>query len=81
MDNPEVIAVCEQYNLAAINHGPLAMGLLTGKYTANSQPSADDVRGVKSPDWMKYFQDGKPNPAWLKKMEAIRAILTSGGRT
>lgn len=83
-DNPEVIAVCEKYNLAAINRGPLAMGLLTGKYTASTQPSADDVRGEKSPGWMKYFKDGKPNPEWLGKMEAVRAILTSGasgGRT
>ena len=31
-DNPAVLAVCEEHNLAAINRGPLAMGLLTGKY-------------------------------------------------
>ena len=31
-DNPEVILVCEESDLAAINRGPLAMGLLTGKY-------------------------------------------------
>jgi aryl-alcohol dehydrogenase-like predicted oxidoreductase len=80
-DNPEVIAVCEEYNLAAINRGPLAMGLLTGKYTASTQPTTDDVRGEKSPGWMKYFKDGKPNPEWLSKMEAVRAILTSGQRT
>ncbi len=80
-DNKEVIALCEKYNLAAINRGPLAMGLLTGKYDANTKPSMDDVRGAKSPEWMKYFKDGKPGPEWLKKMEAVREILTSGGRT
>jgi aryl-alcohol dehydrogenase-like predicted oxidoreductase len=80
-DNPEVIAVCEKYNLAAINRGPLAMGLLTGKYDANTKPSADDVRGEKSPEWMKYFKNGKPSPEWLSKTGAIREILTSGGRT
>ena len=80
-DNREVIAVCEKHNLAAINRGPLAMGLLTGKYTASTTPSADDVRGEKSPGWMKYFKDGKPSPEWLAKMEAVREILTSGGRT
>src|SRR5690606_6890516 len=32
-DSPEIIAVCEEFDLAAINRGPLAMGLLTGKYT------------------------------------------------
>jgi aryl-alcohol dehydrogenase-like predicted oxidoreductase len=80
-DNPAVIDVCEKYDLAAINRGPLAMGLLTGKYTPDSKSSTDDVRGEKSPEWMKYFKDGKPNPEWLKKMEAVREILTSGRRT
>ena len=80
-DNPAVLALCEKYNLAALNRGPLAMGLLTGKYNAETKPSADDVRGVKSPDWMKYFKDGKPNPEWLSKRDAIREILTSNGRT
>jgi len=80
-DNPAVIDICEKYNLAAINRGPLAMGLLTGKYTASTQPSMDDVRGEKSPEWMKYFKDGVPNTEYLKKMESVREILTSGGRT
>jgi aryl-alcohol dehydrogenase-like predicted oxidoreductase len=80
-DNPAVLALCEKYDLAALNRGPLAMGLLTGKYSAETRPSADDVRGVKSPEWMKYFKDGKPNPEWLGKRDAIREILTSNGRT
>lgn len=80
-DNPVVVALCEKYNLAAINRGPLAMGLLTGKCTAETKPTADDVRGKKSPDWMKYFKDGKPSPAFLGKRDAIREILVSQGRT
>lgn len=80
-DNPAVIAICEKYNLAAINRGPLAMGLLTGKYTAETKASADDVRGEKSPEWMKYFVNGRPNPEWLAKRDAIREILASDGRT
>lgn len=80
-DNPAVIAVCEKHNLAALNRGPLAMGLLTGKYTAETRPSAKDVRSEKAPEWMKYFKNGKPSPEWLKKRDAIREILTSKGRT
>jgi len=80
-DNPAVIAICERYNLAAINRGPLAMGLLTDKYTAKTKASADDVRGEKSPEWMKYFINGLPSPEWLVKRDAIREILSSGGRT
>jgi aryl-alcohol dehydrogenase-like predicted oxidoreductase len=80
-DNPAVIAVCEKHNLAALNRGPLAMGLLTAKYTAETRPSAKDVRSEKSPEWMKYFKNGKPSPEWLKKRDSIREILTSKGRT
>jgi len=80
-DNPRVVEICEKYNLTAINRGPLAMGLLTGKYTTNTKPSSDDVRGEKSPEWMEYFKDGKPNPEFLEKVEALREILTSNGRT
>jgi aryl-alcohol dehydrogenase-like predicted oxidoreductase len=80
-DNPAMIAICEKHNLAAINRGPLAMGLLTGKYTPATNISADDVRGQKSPEWMKYFKDGKPNPEWMSMRDAILDILTSEGRT
>jgi len=80
-DAPEMVALCEQAGLASINRGPLAMGLLTGKFKPNSQLGIDDVRGAKSPDWMSFFRDGKPNPAWFAKVEAVREILTSGGRS
>ncbi len=79
-DNAAMIALCEQHNLAAINRGPLAMGLLTGKYPAGASLPDDDVRG-HSQEWMEYFKDGKPNPDWLRRLEAIREILTSKGRS
>ena len=80
-DNASVVAVCEQNNLALINRGPLAMGLLTGKYTAAVRPAADDVRGEHSPEWMKYFKNGRPNPEFTRQIDAVREILTSNGRT
>jgi aryl-alcohol dehydrogenase-like predicted oxidoreductase len=80
-NNPAVIALCEKYDLAALNRGPLAMGLLTDKYSAKTNLAADDVRGKKSPEWMKYFKDGKPNSEWLNKRDAVRAILASNGRS
>ena len=49
--------------------------------TADSKLGSDDVRGDRAPDWMKYFKDGRPNPEWLKKLEAVREILTSNSRT
>jgi aryl-alcohol dehydrogenase-like predicted oxidoreductase len=80
-DNAAILTICERENLAAINRGPLAMGLLTGKYTSAVQPSADDVRGQKSPEWMKYFKEGVASEDYMKKVAAIREILTSNGRS
>jgi aryl-alcohol dehydrogenase-like predicted oxidoreductase len=80
-DAPEMIALCERLNLASINRGPLAMGLLSGKYKADSTLAANDVRGENAPSWMQYFQDGRPNPVFLEKLGAIRDVLTSDGRT
>lgn len=80
-DAPDILAVCEEFNLAAINRGPLAMGLLSGKYTSDSRLPEDDVRGPKAPDWMKYFKNGQPNPEWLSKVNAVGEVLRSGGRT
>lgn len=81
-DSPEMVGVCEQSNLASINRGPLAMGLLTGKYTANSASlPLDDVRGERNPQWLQYFAHGKAHPDWLSKLDAVREILSSHGRT
>jgi len=79
-DAHEVLAVCERFDLASVNRGPLAMGLLTGKYTESSRLGPDDVRGI-APDWLDYFQDGRPAPEFLARIEAVREVLRSGGRT
>ena len=79
-DTADVLAVAERFDLASINKGPLAMGLLTGKYTASSKVGDDDIRGV-SPDWMEYFRDGVPAPHLLARIDSVREILRSGGRT
>lgn len=80
-DNPEVIAVCEKYDLAAINRGPLAMGLLTGKFTPQSTIGPGDVRGAGM-SWMEWFTaDGRPTQAYLDRIAALRAELTGDGAT
>lgn len=80
-DASEIIALCEAEDLASINRGPLAMGLLSGKYTAGSKLAENDVRGENAPSWMQYFKGGEPNPVFLEKLAAIRDLLTSDGRT
>jgi aryl-alcohol dehydrogenase-like predicted oxidoreductase len=78
-DNPEMLSICDDLDLASINRGPLGMGLLTGKFTPNSTFAADDQRNVAA--WHPGFRDGKPTDEWLDKLAAIRDVLTSEGRT
>jgi aryl-alcohol dehydrogenase-like predicted oxidoreductase len=79
-DAPEMIQLCESEGLASVNRSPLAMGLLTGKFDADAQLPADDIRG-KAPAWLKWFRDGRPAPEWLARMESVRDILRGGGRS
>ncbi len=78
--NPPMLSLCESENLASINRGPLAMGLLTGKYTAGASFEASDLRAGNR-DWMQYFKNGQANPEWSARLESIRDVLTSNGRT
>jgi len=78
-DAPALLAACDTFDVASINRTPLAMGLLTGKYSAASQLPADDVRAAQP--WVGYFTGGRPAPQWLARIDAIRDVLTSGGRT
>ena len=79
-DSAGVLAVCERHDLASVNRGPLAMGLLTGKYHASSRLGTDDVRGI-APEWMHFFRDGRPAPEWLARVDAVRDVLRGDGRT
>jgi aryl-alcohol dehydrogenase-like predicted oxidoreductase len=79
-DAPEMLVACAEHDLASVNRGPLAMGLLSGRYSAETTLGMDDVRG-DSPDWMRYFTDGRPDPEWLGRVASVRDVLTSDGRT
>lgn len=77
--NDDALAACEERGLAALARSPLAMGLLTGKYRPGGpRPPADDVRR-NTPHW-NYFDDDA-FPTWSARVDAIRAALTSDGRT
>jgi len=79
-DNPAMLAACDRHDLAALCRSPLAMGLLGGRYSATSTLPTDDIRGA-SPDWLRWFTDGRPNPAFLRRLDTVRGILTRDGRT
>ncbi|RMB87059.1 aldo/keto reductase [Streptomyces shenzhenensis] len=78
-DAPELLALCEELDLASINRSPLAMGLLTGK--RHGPPPAGDIRS-RPPAWLPGFGDGSgADPQWLARVDALRDVLTSDGRT
>ena len=74
LDTPEMLAVCEELNLASVNRSPLARGALSGKYSKSTAFPQNDVR---TDAWSKdhFFAPT------LDQLDKIRAILTSEGRT
>ncbi|OIJ67255.1 aldo/keto reductase [Streptomyces mangrovisoli] len=78
-DAPELLALCEEFDLASIDRSPLAMGLLGGR--RGTRPEPGDIRSAP-PAWLPGFGDGSgADPAWLARVDALREVLTSGGRT
>ena len=80
----EALAFAETHGLAAMNKSPLGMGMLTGKFNKDTIFVKGDLRGRTGPgfEWLsEYFDNGKPRPDFLTKLEAIREILTSKNRT
>ncbi len=76
----QIVPVIEDANLLSLIRSPLAMGVLGGKYDANTQFSKDEIRG-NNPGWQDYFKDGKITDAYLSQLDAVRETLQSGGRT
>tara|TARA_R110001583_G_scaffold25803_2_gene93357 strand:+ start:1250 stop:2215 length:966 start_codon:yes stop_codon:yes gene_type:complete len=79
-DNSPMLKFCEDNALSAVNRGPLAMGLLSGKYDRAEQLSESDIRRI-SPEWLSYFKNGVPPQDLLEKFASIKSILTSEGRS
>lgn len=80
-DAPAMVRTCEELGLAGLNRGPLAMGLLSGKYDQSSELPPDDVRGPNAPGWMRYFENGRPSREFVERLQKIREILTGSGRS
>src|SRR5215216_1043483 len=74
LDAPEMLALCEELNLASINRSALARGALSGKYTKDTVFPQNDVR---TDSWSR---DRFFTPT-LDKLDAIREIITSNDRT
>ncbi|MFE6894967.1 aldo/keto reductase [Streptomyces sp. NPDC057694] len=81
-DAPELLTLCEELGLASINRSPLAMGLLGGGHgTGRRAPAPGDIRSAP-PAWLPGFgAGGGADPEWTARVDALRSVLTSGGRT
>jgi aryl-alcohol dehydrogenase-like predicted oxidoreductase len=74
LDAPELLAVCEELDLASVNRSPLARGALSGKYAKDAVFPNNDVRNDS------WSRDHFFTPT-LDQLDTIRAILTSNGRS
>jgi len=82
--NKKILKLCKDRKLASINRGPLAMGVLTGKYNEQSIFPDDDCRSIVDllgDKYYMFFEEGQPKARLLKELEAIAEILRSDGRT
>ena len=79
-DAPSTGKVAEASNLTQIIRSPLAMGVLTGKFNEGDRVAEGDIRS-NTMDWLDYFKDGVVSADHLARLNAIRDLLTAGGRT
>jgi aryl-alcohol dehydrogenase-like predicted oxidoreductase len=71
-DNLAMLDLCQAQNLASLNRGPLLMGVLTGRWSAQTKLAQDDPRAP----WFEHQEFLKV----LACAEELKPLLTSGGR-
>ncbi len=72
-DNPGMLQLCEQQNLASLNRVPLLMGVLTGRWNRATRLDKQDRRS----DW---FRD-QAFLNLLERAERLRGVLEQDGST
>jgi aryl-alcohol dehydrogenase-like predicted oxidoreductase len=79
-DVPSVRDVVVDMGAVGLIRSPLGMGVFTGKYSNGDAVAVDDVRAVDNP-CRDYFQGGIAAPEYVARLDAVRELLQSGGRT
>ncbi len=80
-DVPAMNTCIAQHQLTSLIRSPLAMGVLTGKFDGQSALPANDIRSADESWSPPYFVDGKVAPELLVRLEAVRELLKSDGRS
>jgi aryl-alcohol dehydrogenase-like predicted oxidoreductase len=69
---PQILPVCDEYDLASVNRTPLFMGMLTGKFTPDTTFPENDVRHNWNLRSERPLQD-------LRRVEAVRKFFADAG--
>lgn len=76
----ETLEIINQNDLISVNRAPLAMGMLGGTYKINHSFGEDDVRASGEP-WVNKMGAVSSAEDAQERLDGIREILTTGGRT
>lgn len=76
----DLMRFCEETGCLSINRSPLAMALLTAKFDGGDAVRGQDVR-AQPPAWLPYFANGRPRADFARRLDAVRELLMTGGRT
>ncbi len=72
--DPQMLAVCEEYDQASINRSPLGMGMMTGKFNSDTTFQEDDIR-----HWLGWNLRSERSTQRLQYLEAVRKIFAAAG--
>ena len=75
-DVPSVHQAVENNGLWGLVRSPLAMGVLSGK----TRVRQDDIR-FNDNKWNNYFINGEVNPRYVDRINSVRDLLQSDGRS
>ncbi|MFT5424551.1 MAG: myo-inositol catabolism protein IolS [Phycisphaerales bacterium] len=63
----EVLPYCKEHGVGVIVRGPLAMGILTGKFKADQEFAADDFRKA-------WIDNAEQNAQYVKDLESVERL-------
>lgn len=80
MDAPTIQQAARDNDIHTLIRSPLAMGLLSGKYSETHPVHESDIRATNQ-GWLQYYINAKPNPVFMERFLAIKDLLQSNGRS
>lgn len=79
-DAAKIQLAVHEAGLRALIRSPLAMGVLSGKYSGSRRVAGHDIRASEQ-DWMEYFENGASRTNLVEQLQSVEALLKTGGRS